>query len=143
MEQPHDAGMLTALEAGHGTRITVIDRFVHHDGVLYLAADTASVDADGGVDAARLRTAQTAAGARTLSVHTSPVGAAKHAANDIPVPRSYEAVLAAAVLGECDGLILTSGSAWITLTRTEIQAALTRRRRLAAKAAAERPRSEP
>ncbi len=135
MEQPHDAGMLAALALGPGTRLAVIDSFVHRDGILYLAAEPGSIGPDGTVDAARLGTVISTAGARVLAVHTSSAEVAARPTTDVPVPHSYEAVLDAALLAECDGLILHSGSSWIVLARTEVKSALTRRRRLATRAA--------
>lgn len=135
MGQPSDAGMLVALGAGPGTRIAVIDRFVHREGTLYLSADSASIGPDGTVEAGRLRTETSATGARLLCVHTSPIGVAERVRTDIPIAQSYEAVLDAALLAEGEGLILHSDSDWIILTRTEVRAALMRRRRLATRAA--------
>ena len=146
MEQLSDAGMLAALTLGPGSRIAVIDGFVHGDGILYLAAAPEWIDPDGWVDESRLRTATSPTGARVLTVHTSPSGTAVGVAADIPVARPYEAVLNATLVAECDGLILHSGASKIILTRTEVRVALIRRQRLATKAArlmAELPRLEP
>jgi len=134
MEQSHDVEMTAALALGPGTRIAVIDNFVHRDGVLFLGADPTSIGHDGTVDAAQLRTATSAAGSRVLAVHTSPSCVAVRESRDVPLARSYEAVLDAAVLAECDGLILNSGSSSIVLARTEVRTALARRRRLATRA---------
>jgi hypothetical protein len=135
MEQPSDAEMHAALSLGPATRLAVIDAFVHRDGTLYLAADPSSIRQEGTVDAAHLRTETSAAGARVLTVHTSPVEVAARRATDVPVPQSYEDVLNAALLAQGDGLLLTSGASWIILAKSEVQSALTRRRRLASKAA--------
>jgi hypothetical protein len=135
MEHAHDAGMLVALAAGPGTRIAVIDRFVHRNGTLYLSAESASIGSDGTVEAGLLRTETSASGARLLCVHTSPIGVAERMRTDVPIAQSYEAVLDAALLADGDGLILHSDADWIILTRTELRSALTRRRRLATKAA--------
>ncbi len=128
--------MLVALGAGPGTRIAVIDRFVHGDGTLYLASESTSIGSDGTVDAGLLRTETSANGARLLCADTSPIGVARRTRTDIPIPQSYEAVLDAALLADGDGLMLHSDTDWIILTRTEVRSALTRRQRLATKAAA-------
>lgn len=143
MEQHHDTGMLAALALGAGTRLAVIDSFVHHDGQLYLAADPDSVAHDGTVDVGRLRTSTCPAGHRMLAVHTSPAEVAARQAGDVPVPHSYEDVLSVALVAGCDGLLLTSGSSWITLGTTEVKAALTRRRRMASRAAAAKASTAP
>jgi hypothetical protein len=135
MEQA-DPVMSAALALGPATRLAVIDGFVHRDGILYLAADTGSIGEDGAVDAERLRTSTSASRSRLLSVRTSPERVALHLATDVPLPRSYEQVMTLSLLAETDGIILHSASAWIILTRAEIQSALIRRRRLAAKASA-------
>jgi len=135
MEQPSDAEMHAALSLGPATRLAVIDAFVHRDGTLYLAADPSVIHPQGTVEAAHLRTVTSASGARVLAVHASPVDVARREATDVPVPQSYEDVLNAALLAQGDGLILSSGGSWIILATTEVQSALTRRRRLAAKAA--------
>ena len=136
MEQPHDAGMRAALELGPGTRLAVIDAFVHRDGTLYLAAPANTIEPEGTVDAAQLRSATSPTGTRVLAVHTSPTQVALRGATDVPVPQSYEAVLRAALLAECDGILLNSGVSWIVLTGSEVKSALTRRRRIAARAGA-------
>ena len=74
MEQLRDEGMLAALALGPGTRLAVIDAFVHRDGILYLAADSTAIGHDGIVEPAELRTTTSAAGVRVLAVHTSPLG---------------------------------------------------------------------
>jgi hypothetical protein len=136
--EPADPIMSAALALGPGTRLAVIDGLVHHDGILYLAADAGAIGEDGAVDAERLRTSTSASASRShlLSVRVSPDGPALHLATDVPVPRSYEQVMTLSLLADTDGIILHSGSVWITMTRAEIQSALTRRRRLAAKASA-------
>lgn len=137
MEELEDAGMRAALALGPGTRLAVIDSFVHRDGVLYLAAAPAAVGHDGAVDAAHLRRAKSASGAHVLAVHTSPRAVERLCGDDVPVPQQYETVLNATLTAECDGLMLRSGSAEIILTRTEIRAALSRRQRLAQRSADE------
>lgn len=141
MEEFEDAGMLAALALGPGTRLAVIDGFVHRDGVLFLAADPAALGHDGAVDAAHLRTTKSANGAHVLAVHTSPRAVNRHCDKDVPVPQGYETVLNATLAVDCDGLMLRSGSSEIILTRTEIRAALSRRQRLAQRAATEGPAS--
>ncbi len=131
MEPLHDVGMLSALALGPGTRLAVIDAFVHRDGILYLAADPSSIGEDGIADSAQLGTTISASGMRVLTAHTSPVGVGTGGAAEVPVPHAYEAVLSSALLAECEGLMLNSGSSWIILARTEVRSALTRRRRLA------------
>ncbi len=141
MEEFEDAGMLAALGLGPGTRLAVIDGFVHRDGILYLAADPAAVGHDGAVDAVHLRRTKSPNGARVLAVHTSPRAVTRHCGDDVPVPQQYETVLNATLIADCDGLMLRSGSAEIILTRTEIRAALSRRQRLAQRAADDGPAS--
>ena len=141
MEELEDGGMLAALALGPGTRLAVIDSFVHRDGTLYLAAAPAAVEQDGSVDAAHLRTMKSPNGAHVLAVHTSPRAVTRLCGDDVPVPQQYETVLNATLIADCDGLMLRSGSAEIVLTRTEIRAALSRRQRLAQRAAGEGPAS--
>lgn len=135
-----DVGMAAALERGAGARLAVIDGFVHGDGTLYLGTDADPHDTSGeaaAIDPNRLRSTLTASGARVLCVHTSAARVAIHCATDAIVEQSYEGVLSAASLADCDGIQLESGSSSIVLARTEVSAALSRRRRLAARTARE------